>query len=143
MKLIDANILLYVINQDSAHHAKLLPWWETQLNGDESIGLPWLSLLAFIRISTNPRIFPKPLEPLTAMQVVDTWLQHPLLEVISESENHWEIIRALIVESGTGGNLTSDAHLAALAIAHGAVLTSCDGDFSRFAGLRWENPLAN
>lgn len=141
MKLIDANILLYLANVRSAQHRQVVHWWEALIESEERVGFPWIVLLGFLRISTNPVTFPKPLDPDTAMEVVDTWLALDQARVIHESEEHWEILRSLIIESGTAGNLTTDAHLAALAISHGAVLASCDNDFARFKGLRWENPL--
>ena len=142
MKLVDLNVLLYVVNQDAEHHQAVLDWWQKALNGDESIGLPWLVLLGFLRIATNPKIFPKPLVATTAIDKIDTWLSVPTVCVVAEKPDHWQILRTLLADTGVAGNLTTDAHLAALAISHGAVLASCDRDFARFAGLRWENPGA-
>lgn len=141
MKLVDLNILLYVVNKDS-HHRAALDWWNAAMNGDETIGLPWVVLLGFLRISTNPRVFPEPFDVDDAIAKVNTWLSLENVRVLRESENHWEILRSLISEAGTAGNLTTDAHLAALAISHAAALVSFDSDFGRFKGLRWENPLS-
>jgi hypothetical protein len=143
VKIVDLNVLLYVVNENAPHHGVLLEWWESALNGDESLGLPWTVLLGFLRIATNPRIFPHPLEPAAAIAKVETWLSLGNTAVIREKDGHWPILRGLLEETGTAGNLTTDAHLAALAISHGAVLVSCDRDFARFRGLRWENPTAS
>jgi len=141
VKIVDLNVLLYVVNRDAPNHEVLLRWWEAAVNGDESIGLPWTVLLGFLRIATNPRIFPRPMEPGVAIGKVDTWLSLPNTSVVRDKDGHWEVLRTLLGEAGTAGNLTTDAHLATLAISHGAVLVSCDRDFARFRGLRWENPL--
>lgn len=141
MKVVDLNVLLYVVNENAPHHQVLLNWWENAVNGDESVGLPWVVLLGFLRIATNPKIFPNPLEPTTATSKIDTWLSLANTYLVREKDGHWEILRTLLADAGTAGNLTTDAHLATLAISHGAVLVSCDSDFARFQGLRWENPL--
>jgi len=142
VKLVDLNVLLYAVNEDSEHHQAVLDWWQTTLNGDESVGLPWIVLLGFLRIAANPKIFPKPLATTAAIDKIDTWLSVPTVCVVTEKPEHWRILRALLSEAGVAGNLTTDAHLAAMAISHGAVLASCDRDFARFEGLRWENPGA-
>ena len=140
MKLIDLNVLLYAANEDARHHAPVLAWWEQAINGDEPVGLPWIALLGFLRIATHPNIFPRPLDSRTAVGKIDIWLSHDNTRLVHEKDEHWDILRSLLAEAGTAGNLTTDAHLAALAISHGAVLVSCDTDFARFKGLRWENP---
>lgn len=142
MKLVDLNVLLYAVNEDAEHHQVVLDWWQATLNGDESVGLPWIVLLGFLRIAANPKIFPKPLATTAAIDKIDTWLSVPTVCVVTEKPEHWRILRALLSEAGVAGNLTTDAHLAAMAISHGAVLASCDRDFARFEGLRWENPGA-
>jgi len=141
MKLVDLNILLYAINENAVHHARVRKWWEDAINGDEAVGLPWIVLLGFLRLSTHPGIFPHPLHPDTAIGKFDLWLSLDNVRLVQEKEEHWEILRLLLLETGAAGNLTTDAHLAAMAISHGAVLVSCDNDFSRFKGLRWENPI--
>jgi toxin-antitoxin system PIN domain toxin len=142
VKLVDLNVLLYVVNEDSHRHRAALDGWNAAINGDETIGLPWVVLLGFLRISTNPRVFPRPLEVDDAIAKINTWLSLENVRVLRESDSHWEMLRSLISKAGTAGNLTTDAHLAALAIGHAAVLVSCDSDFGRFKGLRWENPLS-
>jgi hypothetical protein len=111
------------------------------MNADESIGLPWIVLLGFLRLTTHPRVFPNALGPEIAAQRVDRWLARDNVRVVREKDEHWATLSSLLRESGTAGNLTTDAHLAALAITHDAVLVSCDTDFARFRSLRWENPL--
>jgi uncharacterized protein len=112
------------------------------MNDGGAIGLLWIVLLGFLRLSTHPGVFPRPLDRDTAIDRVDFWLSLDNTQLVREKEEHWEILRLLLKESGAAGNLTTDAHPAALAISHGAVLVSCDNDFSRFKGLRWENPVA-
>ena len=141
MKLPDVNLLLYALDKDSPHHAQAKPWLEEALSGTEPIGFAWNVLLAFIRITTRPRIFQNPIEPSEAFAIVEEWLAKPNVVVLHPTERHLGILRGLIEPVGTAGNLTSDAHLAALAIEHGAELCSADSDFGRFPGIRWNNPL--
>ena len=141
MKIVDLNVVLYAVNSDAQHHQGIRAWWESALSDDETVGLPWVVLLGFLRLATSARIFPHPLAPDTAAAKLDAWLAHDNVRVIRERDNHWEQLKALLHHSGTAGNLTIDAHLAALALTHDAVLVSCDNDFARFKGLRWENPL--
>ncbi len=141
MKIIDTNVLLYAVNRSLAHHKAVKAWWEESLSEEESIGLPWIVLLGFIRLATNSRVFPETLSLKQAADRIDTWLALPNIRVVHETEEHWRIFRELLKETGTAGNLTTDAHLAAMAISNGATLVSCDADFGRFRHLRWENPL--
>src|SRR5436309_505447 len=142
MKIIDLNILLYAVNKYAHHHHALRQWWEEALAGEEPIGLCWLVLLGFLRLATNSKVFPKPLRLDEALEHVDAWLAHPNTKFVIETDEHWRILRDLLQATGTAGNLTSDAHLATLALEYGAVLSSCDADFSRFPNLRWQNPLS-
>ena len=141
MKIVDVNILLYAVNGDSAHHERVRGWWESAMSGDEPIGLAWVVLLGFLRLASNPHVSTNPLSPEEAMEHLDVWLTHHNTRLVSETDEHWSILRELLSDTGTLGNLTTDAHLASLAIAHGATLVSCDADFGRFAKLRWENPV--
>lgn len=115
------------------------------MNADETIGLPWIVLSGFVRIATSARIFSAPLSVSDALVHVDNLLAHPLTTIVTEKTEHWKTLQALLIEAGAAGNLTTDAHLATLAITHGATLASCDTDFARFRqqGLRWENPLTS
>ena len=140
MIVVDLNVLLYVVNQDSPRHEAVRSWWETALAAAEPVGLPWIVVLGFLRLSTSAALFPKPLTPAQAIERLEAWFAHPRIRLLGETEEHWRILRELLVEAGTAGNLTTDAHLAALAISHGARLASCDADFGRFARLRWQNP---
>jgi toxin-antitoxin system PIN domain toxin len=142
VKLVDTNILLYAVNPAAAEHKQVFPWWEKLCNGDEAIGLAWVTLLGFVRISTNPRVFPQPLTVRQALDQVAAWLALPQARTVQESQDHWKIVSQLIASVGVGGNLTTDAHLAALAISQNATLASCDADFLRFRAVRFENPLA-
>ena len=141
MKLIDLNLLIYAINRDSAPHRAAKAWLEDALSGGEAVALPWVVLLGFLRLTTNPRIVARPLTAEQAMQVVDGWLARPMVVALHPGDEHWRILGELLAACGTAGNLITDAHLAALAIEHGAELCSADGDFARFARLRWVNPL--
>lgn len=141
MKLVDVNILIYAIHRKTPLHETVRSWWEAALSGDEPVGLAWIALLGFLRLTTNTRAFQKPLVPEEAVQHVETWIAHPNTRFVAETRDHWRILKQLLAETGTAGNLTTDAHLAALAISHGATLVSCDADFGRFRHLRWENPV--
>jgi hypothetical protein len=141
VKIVDLNVLLYAVNSDAALHQRLRAWWEAAVNDEETIGLPWVVLLGFLRLTTNSRVFPRPLAPDAAAAKVDRWLAQDNIRIVSEKDDHWKSLKTLLHQSGTAGNLTTDAHLAALALTHDAVLVSCDTDFTRFKGLRWENPL--
>jgi hypothetical protein len=141
VRIVDLNVLLYAVNSDAAQHDLARRWWETALNDEDSVGLAWIVLLGFLRLATNSRVFPRPLAPDIAAAKLDGWLALDNVRVVREKDDHWETLKALVRDAGTAGNLTTDAHLAALALSHDAVLVSCDTDFARFKGLRWENPL--
>lgn len=141
MKIVDLNVLLYAVNTSSTQHHVVHKWWLDAIHGDESIGLPWVVLLGFLRLSTNRRVFPNPLSDREALAKVEAWLALPVVDIPKEKDNHWATLAALLKEAGTAGNLTTDAHLAALALTRDALLVSCDNDFTRFRGLRHFNPL--
>ncbi|HWJ51311.1 MAG TPA: type II toxin-antitoxin system VapC family toxin [Solirubrobacteraceae bacterium] len=141
MKLPDVNIFLYAADEFSPRHEAALAWVNETLSGPETVALAWATMVGFVRISTNPAAFSGALEPSTALDLVDRWLAQPSVTVVNPTVRHAAVLRDLLAPLGTAGNLTSDAHLAALAIEHGATLCSCDNDFSRFPGLRWEDPL--
>lgn len=140
MKLVDLNVLLYAVNRDTPHHESVLAWWEKNLQGDEPLGLAWVVLLGFLRLATNGHVFAEPLSCEAALAHVDRWLDHPGARLVQETDEHWRVLRSLLDEAGTAGNLTTDAHLAALAVTHGATLATCDADFARFRSLQCENP---
>ncbi len=141
MKLLDVNLLIYAVDEDSARFARAHPWVEGVLAGRETVALPWSVLLAFLRLTTKPQVMTSPLTADDALDLVDGWLARPNTVVVHPTERHSAVLRELLAPLGTAGNLVTDAHLAALAIEHGAELSSCDADFSRFAGLRWIDPL--
>lgn len=141
MNLVDTNVLIYAINEDSTHHAQCRTWIERAISRSALVGLSWTVILAFIRVTTHARVFEEPLLPGKAIAYVDEWISHPVVELIAPGPAHWKILRSLLASSGTAGNLTMDAHLAALAIERGATLVSTDRDFLRFSGLSVINPL--
>ncbi|TDD66930.1 type II toxin-antitoxin system VapC family toxin [Jiangella aurantiaca] len=141
MILVDANILLYAHVVDYPQHEAARRWLDTALNGVSRVGLPWESLLAFVRLVTNPKLFPRPESAADAWLQVGEWLDADPSWVPVPTDRHREVLDSL-VPSVTRSTLVPDAHLAALAIEHGLALVSTDGDFARFPGLRWENPLA-
>jgi uncharacterized protein len=140
--LVDVNILIYATNAESDEHAKSRAWLDGQLSGATPVGLPWVSLLGFLRIATNARAFRRPLTMASAWQQVTTWLSAETAWIPAPTERHATVLGNLLVLPGLQGNLVPDAHLAALAIEHGLTLSSTDGDFARFPGLSWRNPLA-
>ena len=142
MRLPDVNLLVYAADETSVHHESAREWIEATLSGTETVAFAWLVLIGFVRLSTSPRSFQRPWDVEKALDVVDGWLAQPAVTVVHPTNRHGAVLRDLLVPLGAGGNLTSDAHLAALAIEHGATLYSCDNDFSRFAGLRWLDPLS-
>ena len=142
MMLIDANLLLYAYDPSSPHHEASRHWLETTFSGPETIGLAWTTALAFLRITTSPRPLENPLSAFEAVAIVSEWLERPRVSLLSPGERHWEILRRLLTDQQVRGPLVTDAHLAALAIEHGATLATTDRDFSRFPALRTLNPLA-
>ena len=141
MILIDANLLIYAVNSDAPRHAHAREWLDRTLSGNTPVGLPWVCLLAFLRITTHPRVFAHPLQPDAAIDRVNEWLDQPVVDAVYPGEGHWPILRNLLRTTGTGGNLTTDAHIAAIAIERGATVCSADHDFQRFPGVHHVNPL--
>ena len=140
VKLVDANVLLYAINEDSPHHDSARRWLDLGLSGTETIGFAWVVLLAFLRLSTRPGLFPHPLSSTEAVRVTELWLSSPTAVVLNPIDRHLGLLAGLVTESGTAGNLVNDAHLATLALEHGAEVVSFDRDFTRFAGIRASVP---
>lgn len=141
MILIDANLLIYAIDSDSPHHAKARRWLEGVLSGTTEVGLAWIVTLAFLRLTTHPSVMQYPLTPHEALAYVDGWLRQPYVIPVAPGRNHWSILCNLVKTTGTAGNLTSDAHLAALALEHGGEVYSADYDFKRFPSITHINPL--
>jgi toxin-antitoxin system PIN domain toxin len=140
--LVDANLLIYAIDSDSAHHKNARRWLEDVFSGTTPVGLAWIVILAFLRVTTRPGILRRPLDPERAVEFVDSWLAQPYVTALGPGEGHWAVLRQLIAVVGTAGNLISDAHLAAMALERGCDVYSTDADFSRFPGVRHVNPLA-
>jgi len=140
MKLLDANILLYAYDKSSTHHEICRTWLESAFNTPEAIALPWQTILAFVRISTNPRAVKNPLTNAHACDIVGTWLERPNVVVVNAAERFWSILRQQILDAQVSGPLVTDAALAALAIEQGATLYSTDRDFRRFEGLKLVDP---
>jgi len=142
MIVTDVNLLLNAYNRDFPAHIPARRWWESVLNDSTIIGLSWSTMLGFIRIMTHPKAMPNPMTVDAALGAVESWLARPNVEIIEPGPRHREILFRLLREVGVAGNLTSDAHLAAMALEQQARLASTDADFARFSGLRWFNPLA-
>lgn len=140
MKLVDANVLLYAVNEDAEHHEAARRWLDDALSGGDTVAFAWVALLAFIRLATKEGLFPRPLTADDAMDRVEAWLGTPPAVVVDATVDHPRIIRDLLAEVGVGGNLVNDAHLAALAIEHHCDIVSFDNDFSRFRGVSWAPP---
>ena len=140
--IVDANLLLYARNTADPQHAEAARFLEAQLNGPHRVGLPWLSLTAFLRIATHPRVFPAPLSAGDAATQVEEWLAAPATWVPAPGADHAVVLLGLVRKLRLTGPAITDAHLAALALEHGTGVWSTDSDFARFPGLRWENPLA-
>ena len=141
MIVVDVNLLIYAVNRDAPAHAAAKAWLEAAVSGTETVAFSWTVLLAFLRLTTRPGLFRNPLPVETAFDVVEDWLRQPSVVVVEPTAQHLRVMRELLLALGTGGNLTSDAHLAALALEHRAELCSSDHDFARFPRLRWRNPL--
>jgi toxin-antitoxin system PIN domain toxin len=143
VKLPDVNLLIYAIDEEAPGHEPARAWLEGVLSGTEAVGFAWAVLLGFLRISTSPAILERPLGLEEALDYVEGWLAQPPATVLSPTARHAALLRQLLAPLGVAGNLTSDAHLAALAIEHGAELCSADTDFARFTEVAWRNPLTH
>ena len=143
MILVDANLLLYAYHPRAEQHDASRAWLEAALSGQELVRFAWVTLWAFLRIATNPRAFEHPLTPPVACAVIGSWLAQPTVGILDPGEQHWDILTGLVGEGQAAGPLVMDAVLAAIAVEHGATLCTTDRDFSRFAGLKWTNPLSN
>lgn len=142
MILVDANLLLYAATPASPQNERARDWLDDQLNGTAAVGLPWQSLLAFLRIITNPRITTRVVTAEEAWRQVVQWIDNEPVWIPGPTGRHREVLGALLALPGVRGDLVPDAHLAALAIEHGLTLCTADRDFTHFPGLRWINPLA-
>ena len=141
MIISDLNLLVYAHNSADERHERARRWWEVCLNGHELIGLAWATVLGFVRLTTHRHVLVAPLPVATASEIVEEWLEQPVVRVLVPGRDHARHCFGFLRKLGVAGNLTTDAHLAALALDYQAELHSNDGDFARFPGLRWRNPL--
>ncbi len=140
MIVLDANILLYAYGGTSPQHGKARACVEELFSGSEPVGLPWQTIAAFLRIGTNSRLVGwRPVAE--AVQEIEEWLKQPNVRILVPGDDHWAVLRRMVVEGQASGPLASDAEIAALTIEYGGLLYTADRDFSRFPGLRWKNPL--
>lgn len=138
----DVNLLVYAHNRAAAGHERARAWWEDLVNREQPIGLAWAVMLGFVRLVTHPSVLVRPLAPVAALGHVRRWLDQESVRIVEPGPRHMDLLRALFQSTGVAGSLTTDTHLAALAIEHQAELHSNDADFARFPGLRWRNPIA-
>ncbi|GAC1538239.1 MAG: type II toxin-antitoxin system VapC family toxin [Acidimicrobiales bacterium] len=142
MKLPDANVLIYAVNADAPHHEAARGWLDAALSGSDTVAFSWIALLAFVRLTTKIGLFPNELSVPEAMDRVEAWLGAPPAVIVEPTREHLRIVRQLLTEAGSGGNMVNDAHLAALAIEHRCTVVSFDDDFGRFGTVAWERPIA-
>ena len=141
MILPDINLLVYAYNSDAPGHRRAKAWWETCLSENQPVGLPWAVMLGYLRLTTSRSVLVDPFAASEAIGHIRSWLERPQVQILQPGPRHLELLESLVRDGQASSNLTTDAHLAALAIEHQAHLHSNDGDFSRFPGLRWTNPL--
>jgi len=140
VRLVDANVLIYAVNEASTQHEAARTWLDRALGGEDTVGFAWSVVLAFLRLTTHPAVFAHPLDPERATAIVRAWTEQPTARLIDPTTRHLDVLSGLLAEAGTAANLVNDAHLAALAIEHDATLVTFDADFGRFTGLRTERP---
>jgi toxin-antitoxin system PIN domain toxin len=137
----DINLLIYAHNALAPYHQEARRWWTECLNSNQPVALPWIVSAGFIRLTTHSRVLQSPLTASEAIEIASGWLERPNVLVIEPGKSFQSLFSGYLSALGTGGNLTTDAYLAALAVEHQAELQSNDSDFHRFSGLRWSNPL--
>lgn len=142
MIVVDANLLLYAYDPGSPHHKEARKWIEKAFSGGEIVGIPWQTVGAFLRITTNSKLPGQRVTLERAIEVVEMWLEQPNVRFLAPGERHWTLLRQMMSEGQARGPLLTDAQLAAITIEYGGVLHTTDRDFARFPGLRWMNPLA-
>jgi toxin-antitoxin system PIN domain toxin len=140
VQLVDANVLLYAVNERAARHGEAREWLDRSLAGRETVAFAWIVLLAFVRLGTHSAVFPRPLAVEDACGVVRDWLARPSAVVVEPTARHAVLLAELLADVGAAGNLVNDAHLAALSLEHGCEIVSYDADFARFPGVRWLTP---
>jgi toxin-antitoxin system PIN domain toxin len=137
----DLNLLVYAYNADAQLHDEARVWWERLMNGRDPVGIPWVVSCGFVRLMTHPRVLEVPVDPKLAIDHVSSWFECSHVRVVNPSPRHLIVLKGLLGSIGVGGNLVTDAHIAAIAIEHQAEVHSNDADFARFPGLNWSNPL--
>lgn len=137
----DVNLLIHAYNMQFPQHPRAKAWWEARLTGPEGVALPWVVVLGFLRLMTNRHVFENPFTPEEVLTMIEEWLDLSHFTLIEPGANHFQRLKRMVQATGTAGHLTTDAHIAAVAVDRGLVLHSCDADFSRFPGLKWVNPL--
>ncbi|MGH9280406.1 MAG: type II toxin-antitoxin system VapC family toxin [Acidimicrobiales bacterium] len=140
MNIVDANVLLYAVNEADPKHERSRRWLDGALSERGAVAFAWVVVLAFVRLSTKPGLFPRPLPIDDALTTVRDWLDRPASVIVEPTTRHFDVLSGLLGELGTGGNLVADAHLAALAVEHNAQVVTYDSDFGRFPGVRWQPP---
>ncbi len=140
MYLVDTNVLIYAVNTSAPHHERSRSWLDRSLSGDATVAFSWVALLAFVRLVTKTEVFASPLSTDTALERVEAWISAPTAVVVEPTSRHARILASLLTPLGTAGNLTNDAHLAALAIEHHCTVVSFDTDFARFNDVSWRLP---
>lgn len=140
MRIVDVNVLIYATDTDTKHHDSAKRWLDAAMGGTEAVGLPTAVTMAYIRLTTNAKVFRSPLPISQAIEAVQTWIARSNVVVPAPTVQHYRLVEELLAATGVGGNLVSDAHLGALAIEHGATLVSYDSDFARFPRVVWERP---
>ena len=140
MRLVDTNVLLYAANARSVHHTDARGWLDAALSRKEPVGFAWFALVAFVRLATNPKVTDPPLSRGAALDIVDAWLGAPSARILEPGPQHAELFREALLAAGPSANLASDAHLAAIAREHKAIVATFDSDFGQFPGVRWERP---
>ena len=137
----DINLLIYAHNSQAPFHERSRAWWESLLNDGKTVGLPWAVVFGFVRLATHPRVLESPLVASSAVEITQGWLARPGVDILEPGPKHLDIAHELFLATGVGASLTTDTHLAALAIEHRCELHSNDADFGRFPGLKWVNPI--
>ncbi len=140
MRIVDANILLYAVDESAARHPDAHAWLDRVLGENEPVGFAWLVLAAFVRLSTHASISANPFAVGESIDIVEAWLAQPVAVVVEPGRDHLQLLRHMLSATGTGGNLVNDAHLAALAASHNATVVTYDNDFGRFPGVSWQPP---
>lgn len=137
----DVNLLIYTYDSTSPWHKRAANWWASCLSGSTPVGISWVVALGFVRLWTNSRVFANPMPVDEAASHVESWLARRIVRIVNPGPRHAELLFGFLRAEGKGGNLTTDAHLAALAVEFRGVVYTADTDFLRFAGVQWLNPL--